>query len=185
MKTAARGDAMKPTIALLAAVAFLLLPIRGPAQTSTVPWFSMNSAFGVSSSSTNLVKSAIGDASYGLTQGATRLVELGFVSDTLFRTVATSVAEPDAVPKEYALEQNYPNPFNPNTTIKFELPRASQVSLTVYDILGREVSVLVNDRRDAGVHEVEFDGSNLASGVYFYRMKAGDYVSTKRMLVVR
>jgi hypothetical protein len=91
----------------------------------------------------------------------------------------------DDTPLRFNLEQNYPNPFNPSTTIKYALPRASQVNLSVYDILGREVSVLVNDRRDAGVYEVKFDGSNLASGVYFYRLQAGTYVETKKLLLVR
>jgi hypothetical protein len=101
----------------------------------------------------------------------------------------------DMVPKEFSLEQNYPNPFNPSTTIRYELPRPSQVTLTVYDILGREVSVLVNERRDAGVHEVKFsakggsasggDAAGLASGVYFYRLTAGSYVETKKLLLVR
>ena len=88
-------------------------------------------------------------------------------------------------PTVFRLEQNYPNPFNPSTTIKYELPRASQVSLMVYDILGREVSVLVNERREAGVHEVKFDGSNLASGVYFYRLQAGSFVQTRKLLLLR
>jgi len=89
------------------------------------------------------------------------------------------------VPGSFNLQQNYPNPFNPSTTIKFELPRASQVTLTVYDILGREVSVLVNDREDAGIHEVKFDGANLASGVYFYRLQAGTYVETRKLLLLK
>ena len=83
------------------------------------------------------------------------------------------------------LHQNYPNPFNPTTTIKFELPKASQVNLTVSDILGREVSVLVNERRDAGVHEARFDGSSLASGVYFYRIQAGSFIETKSLLLLK
>jgi chitinase len=74
------------------------------------------------------------------------------------------------VPTVFMLYQNYPNPFNPSTTIKFDLPTSSQVTLSVYDVLGRQVSVLVNERRNAGVHEVKFDGSNLASGVYFCRV---------------
>ena len=88
------------------------------------------------------------------------------------------------LPTQFTLNQNYPNPFNPNTTIKFELPKASQVSLTVYDILRREVFVLVNERREAGVHEVKFDGSALASGVYFYTPQAGTYVETKKLLLL-
>jgi hypothetical protein len=107
--------------------------------------------------------------------------------DSLYRenvTVGVS-ASPRNGPSAFALLQNYPNPFNPSTTIKFELPKTSMVRLSVYDLLGREVSVLVNERRDAGVHEVKFDGSNLASGVYFYRIRAGDYVGSKKMLVLK
>jgi hypothetical protein len=89
------------------------------------------------------------------------------------------------LPSHYALSQNYPNPFNPSTTIKFELPKASQVNLTVFDILGREVSVLVNERREAGVHEVKFDGSKLASGVYVYRLQAGGFVQSKRLVLLK
>ena len=98
----------------------------------------------------------------------------------------TSVGLPSgALPTQFSLKQNYPNPFNPSTTIKFELPKASHVSLSVYDILGRQVSVLVNDRRDAGVHEVKFDASSLASGVYFYRLQAGDFTQTRRLLLLK
>ena len=89
------------------------------------------------------------------------------------------------MPKAFALLQNYPNPFNPSTTIKLELPKSSVVRLSVFDILGREVSVLVNERREAGAYEVKFDGSNLASGVYFYRLQAGSFVQTRKLLLLR
>jgi N-acetylneuraminic acid mutarotase len=92
---------------------------------------------------------------------------------------------PNSEPRNYALDQNFPNPFNPSTTIKYELPQSSVVRLSVYDILGREVSVLVNDRREAGVHEVTFDGSNLSSGVYLYRLQAGTFVEAKKLSVLR
>jgi hypothetical protein len=95
------------------------------------------------------------------------------------------VREPPKFPKAFRLEQNYPNPFNPNTTIKYELPKSSVVRLSVFDILGREVSVLVKERKDAGVHEVKFDGSNLASGVYFCRIQAGNFAATKRLLLLK
>jgi hypothetical protein len=102
----------------------------------------------------------------------------------MLNPVATS-ARPLNVAVEFELYDNYPNPFNPSTTIKFELPKSSHVSLTVYDILGREVSVLVNEKREAGAYEVKFDGSNLASGVYFYRIQAGSFVQTKQLLLLR
>ena len=88
-------------------------------------------------------------------------------------------------PSRFALHQNYPNPFNPGTTIKYELPTSTMVKLSVYDLLGREVSVLVNERKDAGVHEARFDGSKLASGVYFYRLHAGGFVQSKGLLLLR
>ena len=104
----------------------------------------------------------------------------------LARAEITAISERmGGLPHEYSLAQNYPNPFNPSTTIKYKMPQVSQVNLTVFDILGREVSVLVNEREDAGVHEVSFDGSGLASGVYFYRLKAGEFMQTKRFLLLK
>ncbi len=88
-------------------------------------------------------------------------------------------------PGLFLLEQNYPNPFNPTTVIRYQLPEVSDVKLFVYDILGREVTVLVNERKNAGSYEVKFDAWNLTSGVYFYRLQAGDFVSTKRLLLLR
>ncbi len=88
-------------------------------------------------------------------------------------------------PATFALDQNYPNPFNPSTTITFELAHSSPATLTVYDVLGREAAALVNDVLEAGRHTVAFDGARLASGVYLYRLRAGDFVSTKKMILLR
>ncbi len=88
-------------------------------------------------------------------------------------------------PAEYLLRQNYPNPFNPSTMITYELPRASIVTLNVYDVPGREVTALVNKRDDAGMHEVKFDASGLSSGIYVYRLKADDFIQSRKMLLVR
>lgn len=90
-----------------------------------------------------------------------------------------------AVPKSFALEQNYPNPFNPTTVISYQLSAVSNVTLDVYDILGREVATLVNEKQSAGNYSVTFDGSRLASGVYFYRLVAGNYTSTKKLVLVK
>jgi hypothetical protein len=100
--------------------------------------------------------------------------------------LATSVRdEASELPSHFTLLQNYPNPFNPSTTIKYELSKSSEVRLTVFDMLGREVSVLVNERRNAGVHQVKFDGSGLSSGVYVYRIQAGDFFQSKKLLLLR
>ncbi len=91
----------------------------------------------------------------------------------------------NTVPDHYALNQNFPNPFNPSTKISFALPEAQNVKLVVHDIMGREVATLVNERRTAGTHQVEFDASSLASGVYFYKIEAGSFTETKKMLLVK
>jgi hypothetical protein len=89
------------------------------------------------------------------------------------------------IPKEFKLSQNYPNPFNPTTTIKFDLPKTSKVSLKVFNILGEEVVTLVSYRLSAGSYSYEWDATNLASGVYLYRLQAGDYVETRKMVLMR
>ncbi len=103
----------------------------------------------------------------------------------------TSVAPRDhnLIPDSYVLEQNYPNPFNPSTTIRFGLPAGQEgisfAILKVYDVLGREIATLVNDKLEAGTYSATFETSGLASGIYFYRLTAGKYVETKRMILTK
>ena len=89
------------------------------------------------------------------------------------------------IPDKFALEQNYPNPFNPSTTIRFSIPNEVQVNLSVYNILGEKVKDLKNEFMKPGYYEVKYDVTALASGVYFYRIKAGDFVSTKKMILLK
>jgi len=89
------------------------------------------------------------------------------------------------VPHNYNLSQNYPNPFNPKTLIEFSIPKSGNVKIAVFDILGREVSVLVNDFLTAGSYTVDFDASNFSSGVYFYSLRSGDFTATKKMMLVK
>ena len=88
-------------------------------------------------------------------------------------------------PHEFTLSQNYPNPFNPTTVINYQLPKASNVKLSIFDALGQEVNMLVNESQNAGNHKIEWDASALPSGVYFYRIEAGDFTQTKKMLMVK
>jgi hypothetical protein len=101
------------------------------------------------------------------------------------RAVLTAVAEQAIVPTTFVLEQNYPNPFNPITTIKYSLPHSEYVRLIVYDILGRQVAVLVDKNQDAGVYETAFDAHLLTSGVYFYRLNIGTFTTAKKMLLLK
>jgi hypothetical protein len=89
------------------------------------------------------------------------------------------------VVKDYKLEQNYPNPFNPSTIISYSIPEESQVSLVIYDVMGREVANLVKAKQSAGNYEVEFDASSIASGTYFYKLTAGDFTSVKKMSLLK
>jgi len=89
------------------------------------------------------------------------------------------------IPDEYELVGNYPNPFNPTTKISYQLPNKAQVTLKIYDLLGREVAILVNEEKQAGKYEVEFDASSLSSGVYLYRISINDFVKTMKMMVVK
>ena len=90
-----------------------------------------------------------------------------------------------AVPEKYTLYQSYPNPFNPSTTIKYSVPNNQVVSLKVYDILGREVAVLIDEYKTAGTYSTDFNASKFASGVYFYQLRAGDFVETKKMILMK
>ena len=99
--------------------------------------------------------------------------------------IVTSINDHDGVPENFTLSQNYPNPFNPSTQIKFSIPVASFVTLEVYSALGGKVRTLVNKGMSAGVHSFNFDASDLSSGMYFYRIKANDYVEIKKMLLIK
>ena len=106
--------------------------------------------------------------------------------DIALRHIAVAVdVAPEALPRHVSLSQNYPNPFNPSTTIRYGLPHTSTVQLTVYNTLGEEVALLVQGEEEAGYHEVKFEGSGLSSGVYFYCLRAGDFVQTSKLLLVR
>lgn len=89
------------------------------------------------------------------------------------------------IPNRYRLFQNYPNPFNPVTKIKFSVPKLSNVKLLLYDVLGKEIKTLVNNELKPGIYEIDFNGGNLASGVYFYKLISGDFEETKKMLLIK
>jgi len=112
-----------------------------------------------------------------------RLKQIDFNGNYEYHSLANEVEI--GVPKKFSLSQNYPNPFNPATKINFEIPQNSNVKLSVYDVTGKLAIELVNEQRAAGYYTVEFNGSNLASGMYFYRIEAGDFSATKKMLLIK
>ena len=121
--------------------------------------------------------------------------DFGYTTDTLKGaiingvvygdTTITGIKEQKKIPQQFKLFQNYPNPFNPTTAISYRLSAYSHVSLKIYDVLGREVKTLVNENQAAGEHKTEWNAENVACGVYFYRIRAGEFVSTKKMLLIK
>ncbi|MFZ4591599.1 MAG: T9SS type A sorting domain-containing protein, partial [Ignavibacteria bacterium] len=97
----------------------------------------------------------------------------------------TGINNNQTTPDKFELSQNYPNPFNPTTNIHYSVPKSGMVKLVVFDALGREIQTLVNESQQAGTYEASFSGSNYPSGVYFYKITAGDFIETKRMLLVK
>jgi hypothetical protein len=97
----------------------------------------------------------------------------------------TSVDQLSEIPVEFALSQNYPNPFNPETTIKIQIISTGHTSLKVYDILGREVTTLINKSLKKGSYSVEFDGAGLTSGTYFYRLQSGQDIQVKKLVLLK
>jgi ligand-binding sensor domain-containing protein len=135
-------------------------------------------------------------ASVGLT--ATFVFSLGISGGSLFvgtnsgawgrplQEMFTSIPVPlTAIPSRFSLQQNYPNPFNPSTSIRYSLQVRSHVTLSVFNTLGQLVSTVVNGSEEAGYHDVRFDASGLASGAYFYRLQARDFVQSKKLIVLR
>lgn len=100
-------------------------------------------------------------------------------------SITTNITNGTGIPEIYDLSQNFPNPFNPSTTIKYSIPQAGNVKLIVFDALGREVTTLVNGNIEAGSHSVDFDASGLSSGIYFYRLIAGDFNEIKKMMLIK
>ena len=111
----------------------------------------------------------------------------GTIDDTLYINNVVGVDDDRNLltPSEFNLTQNYPNPFNPATTIKYSIAKQSNVTLKVYDMLGSEIATLVNEEKPAGIYEIKFDASKLASGIYFYKIQAGSFIETKKMLMIK
>ncbi|MDH4070588.1 MAG: T9SS type A sorting domain-containing protein, partial [Ignavibacteria bacterium] len=141
----------------------------------------------------NIGLSSVGDTLWAVWMDNSTGIYQVWASPIDLESLGTSVDQETALPFAFGLAQNYPNPFNPGTTIPYQIPRASIVTLTIYDVLGREIATVVNEPRGPGFHEAKWDASDHASGVYYYRLKAfhqdggesGGFVETKKLLLVR
>jgi hypothetical protein len=112
----------------------------------------------------------------------------GTIEDTLYITnEVTDVGDDQGslMPTEYRLEQNYPNPFNPTTTISYSIPKEGFVTLKVYNAIGEEIAIVVNEVKQVGNYSVTFDASNLPSGIYVYQLKVNSFIETKKMILMK
>ncbi|MEO8210146.1 MAG: T9SS type A sorting domain-containing protein, partial [bacterium] len=115
----------------------------------------------------------------------------GGLLGTLLKTIPTELILTNvgnnisSIPKDFILSQNYPNPFNPKTVISYQLAVSNFVTLKVYDAMGKEVATLVNQKQNSGRYQVNFEGSNFSSGVYFYKLNTGGFTDTKRMILIK
>ena len=131
------------------------------------------------------IRATLGQTLIGRASNPSNISSVGFWYQSLdFITIVEEV-ETEFIPKEFRLEQNYPNPFNPSTTIEFALPRQAEVTLQIFDLLGRAVTTLVDDELGAGSYKLTFEAEDLPSGIYFYRLQAGDFIKTRKFTLLK
>lgn len=147
--------------------------------------FSVISSGGISqSNSSYYLVGTIGQTIIGNSTSAAHQLQAGFWQ-LYYQSVISDVTDKELLPAEFKLEQNFPNPFNPSTIIRFALPERTTVLLKIYDLLGEEVITLVNEEKEAGWYNVNFNATGFASGFYIYRMQTGQYTSIKKMLMIK
>ena len=139
---------------------------------------------GVQSNTDYSLYTTLGEAIIVTTSNSSNQLQAGFWN-VYKQNVLTAVDNNGAITLEYKLYPNYPNPFNPSTTIHFELPKESHVTMKVYNMLGQEVLVVLDEEKVAGRYDVRIDGSNLSSGVYFYSLHVGAFTETKKLLLLK
>lgn len=174
---------VKISLVLLTFAAGLLIQQSAQAQIN-MP----NSVFGnggaVLTGGSNRIIGTIGQPAIGVASNSSNINKGGFWYQA--RDFVTSVEQiSSTLPKEFRLRQNYPNPFNPSTTIQFALPKFTSVRLKVFDLLGREVTTLVDEELQPGEYKVTFEAEGLPSGVYFYQIQAKGFVRTKKLMLLK
>ena len=165
----------------------VLLILAGVAsgQTLAARWFSFDGGFDAGRSQGLQLRSVLGQAFPGSSAQGNLRIASGFLADTLLQGTVTGISGKPTVPQHFALEQNYPNPFNPTSTIRYTIPEAEHVSLKLYNLLGQEVITLVDKNQPPGEYSVSLNATNLSSGVYLYRLVAGDFRDQRKLMVLK
>ncbi|OGU79601.1 MAG: hypothetical protein A2W11_05380 [Ignavibacteria bacterium RBG_16_35_7] len=144
----------------------------------------ISSGGGQQANSAYTINGSLGQTIIGNGENTIHQAHAGFWQ-MYYQNVMVNVPDDDLLPIEFKLEQNYPNPFNPSTIIKFGIPEQSIVLIKIYDVLGSEVKTLLNQEMDKGWYELLFNAAGYSSGIYIYRMQAGSYANTKKMLMIK
>lgn len=177
---------IKVKVYLVLKISFLILLIASRTLAQYQIPVSVISCGGEKSSSTSFIlSSTVGEPFIGKAVSSANQHNIGFWYVYKQSTITDVEKEEENIPTVFKLEQNYPNPFNPSTIIKFGVPERSSVLIKIYDILGGEVNTLVNEEMEAGWYSKEFNAIKYSSGIYIYRMQAGAYVNTKKMLYIK
>ncbi|MFC2088910.1 T9SS type A sorting domain-containing protein [Calditrichota bacterium] len=135
--------------------------------------------------STYSINGTLGQPIIGVVQNSKHINRVGFFYQP-FDILATNINQfITNIPIKFALKQNYPNPFNPSTKIKYDLPKSSKVKIEVFNLIGQKIKTLLNKHTPAGSHEVEFNGTDISSGVYFYKIETEKFIDTKKMVLLR
>jgi hypothetical protein len=173
------------------------LDVTGPLQYAIVyaQIGSVYKGFGMSGSNGNYTAAGLPAGSYTLTShriGYNPQTQNVVITNSNLTNINFNFGSPigiqpigTEIPSKYSLSQNYPNPFNPVTQITYGLPKSGNVKLAVYDILGKEVAVIINAHQDAGKYRFDFNASGLSSGIYFYQITANDFTDTKKMILTK
>jgi hypothetical protein len=174
-----KGVIMKKYFCILV---FILMPVMIVNAQYKIDRFVIGAGGGSLSGSEYKLSGTSGQMMTGNLSGSQHQVNSGFWHTY---SVLTSLEEPDILPSDYNLFQNYPNPFNPSTRIKYDLPEESAVSLGIYNLLGEKVADLINSRQPAGRHETVWNAAGYPSGIYICRIEAGNFISVRKLLLLK
>ncbi len=174
----------------LAGLIILLCPMSVWSQNTAIPGSSFNMAFGVSSAANTSITSTAGEVLVGPSEGENTRTASGFLVVLQQQQSALAVDEVGGLPSAYALHQNYPNPFNPSTTLRFDLPMATDIHIVVYDLLGREIVRLVEQRLEAGYHQLVWNGRDrrgreVPTGMYIVLMTTPDFKKSNKLVLLK
>ncbi len=167
----------------------LIIPITARPQTSTVPWSAFSGGFGVATSANTAVQASTGEL-VGTSEGGNTIVKSGFLVVKLQPGSTTAIDVAEGLPTTYALRQNYPNPFNPQTTIWFSLPIATNTRFIVYDLSGKEIVRLVDQRLEAGYHQLVWNGRDrrgreVPTGMYIVLMMTPEFRKSIKLVLLK